>query len=96
MLEKHLRDHPDHVDLTHVNILAELYMERVGGWGKLLPVVLPGGWESGGRSAAVRQSSAGGNQEHLLRRAIVRWAVKQAGLLRPRGEGRGEVWVRRE
>ncbi|GIM11145.1 hypothetical protein Vretimale_14678, partial [Volvox reticuliferus] len=28
VLEAHLRDHPTHVDLTHINILAELYMER--------------------------------------------------------------------
>ncbi|GLI63795.1 hypothetical protein VaNZ11_006880, partial [Volvox africanus] len=28
VLEAHLRDYPTHVDLTHINILAELYMER--------------------------------------------------------------------
>ncbi|GFR52663.1 hypothetical protein Agub_g15257, partial [Astrephomene gubernaculifera] len=30
VLEAHLRDHPARVDLTHINILAELYMERGG------------------------------------------------------------------
>ncbi|EFJ49086.1 hypothetical protein VOLCADRAFT_90359 [Volvox carteri f. nagariensis] len=30
VLEAHLRDYPSHVDLTHINILAELYMERGG------------------------------------------------------------------
>ena len=28
MLERHLREHPLAADLTHINILAELYMER--------------------------------------------------------------------
>ena len=28
VLERHLREHPLAADLTHINILAELYMER--------------------------------------------------------------------